>query len=142
MKTLFRAGCLAGLCLMILGCGKQPAYEGPSRMALGGRVTIDGQPVDGGTISFIPQASAQRVSGGSIVNGAYYIPEEKGANQGSYRVEIHWQKPVGKKFRDPDTGEMKDVMKESIPAKFNTKSTLTATISPKQPSLDFELKSK
>ncbi len=142
MKTLLRAGCLAGLCLLIAGCGNQPAYEGQPRMAVGGRVTIDGQPVDGGTISFIPQSAGSRVTGGSIVGGAYFIPEEKGANQGSYRVEIHWQKPNGKKFHDPDTGEMKDAVKESIPAQYNTKTTLSANISSPQPSLDFDLKSK
>ncbi len=142
MKALLRIGCFAGLCLMTAGCGKQTPYEGQPRTALVGRVTIDGRPVDGGTISFIPQTSAQRVSGGAIVNGTYVIPEEKGANEGSYRVEIRWQKPVGKKFRDPDTGEMKDVVKESLPPKFNTQSTLVATVSPRQAKLDFELKSK
>jgi hypothetical protein len=143
MKTMFRCFCLAGLSLAVLGCGSDPAYKGDSRVPLSGRVTLDGDPIDGGTITFIPADGKQRVAGGSIVNGMYSIPEEKGANQGVYRIEIRWPKPNGKKLPDSDTGEMKDEVTEAVPPKFNTQSSLTATISAKEANpLDFDLKSK
>ncbi|MCA9072474.1 MAG: hypothetical protein KDA84_26300 [Planctomycetaceae bacterium] len=133
---------VAVLGFFVTGCGKDAAYEGPPRVALSGRVTIDGQTVDGGTISFIPQSPNLRVTGGPISNGLYSIVEEKGAHEGGYRVEIRCPKPNGKKFKDSDTGEMKDQLVESVPAKFNTKSTLSVSVSPQNSTLHFDLKSK
>lgn len=137
-----KCAALLALGLLVSGCGKESAYEGEPRVALSGRVTVDGQAVDGGTISFIPQTPEQRVTGGPISNGLYSIAEEKGAHKGSYRVEIRWPKPNGKKYKDADTGEMKDKLIESVPAKFNTKSTLNVNISPDNPTMNFDLKSK
>lgn len=136
------AAFLAALGFLVSGCGSAPEYEGEPRVALSGRVTIDDIAVDGGTISFIPQDPNLRVSGGTITNGLYSIPEEKGAQKGKYRVEVRCPKPTGKKFKDPDTGEMKDQVVEGIPAKFNAQSSLTVTVTPDNPTLNFDLKSK
>jgi hypothetical protein len=66
-----------------------------------------------------------------------------GATAGKYRVEIHWNKPTGKKIRNPmDKDEMIDEMIDGLPAKYHTNSELTAEVSPKQSTFDFELKSK
>lgn len=142
MKLQCTALFAAALGLLISGCSKDPAYEGEPRVALSGRVTIDGKAIDGGIISFIPQSPNLRVTGGPISNGLYSVLEEKGAHKGSYRVEIRCPKPNGKKFKDPDTGEMKEQMVESVPKKFNTQSTLTINVSPENPTLNFDLKSK
>jgi hypothetical protein len=104
---------------------------------------VDGQPLDVGTISFIPtNHDQQRVSGGPIVDGAYSVREERGANSGPYRVEIRWRKKTGKKYRDPDSGELLDERKEGLPARCHEKSELTAEVSEKQTTFDFDLKSK
>lgn len=123
----------------LLGCSRQ-SYSGPKRFPLAGKITIDGQPLDFGSISFIP-ADGQRVSGGLIENGAYGVTEENGANAGKYRVEIRWQKKTGKQKRDNDSGEMFDERKEGLPDRFHAQSELTADVSAKQTTFDFDLKS-
>lgn len=128
------------LCLAVAGCSR--GYDGDRRFSLSGKVTVDGQPLDSGNISFIPKSGdRQRVSGGPIVDGTYSVLEESGANAGSYRVEIRWQKATGKKYKDPDSGEMFDVRKEGLPARYHSKSELTADVSDDKTTFDFELKS-
>ncbi|HEY2412573.1 MAG TPA: hypothetical protein VGI40_10040 [Pirellulaceae bacterium] len=103
----------------------------------------DGQPVEMGVISFVPADETGRVSGGPIKGGSYSVPEENGAFAGKYRVEIYWNKPTGKKIRNPmDKDEMIDEMMQGLPEKFNVKSELTADVSQKQTKFDFELKTK
>jgi hypothetical protein len=133
--------CYLGLGLAVAGCSR--GYEGPQRFPLSGRVTYDGQPIDAGTISFIPQSpSGQRVSGGPIEDGAYSVPEERGANAGPYRVEIRWQKKTGKQFRDRDSGDLIDERKEGLPPRFHAQSEMSVEVSAKQTRFDFDLKSK
>ena len=123
------------------GCGSK--YSGDQRFPLSGKVSYDGQAIDVGTISFIPvSGDKQRVSGGLIQDGMFAVPEEQGANQGSYRVEIRWAKKTGKQFRDPDTQTMVDRRDEGLPPQFHSKSTLTAEVSAVQTTFDFDLKSK
>ncbi len=129
---------LAGLCFSS-GCGPGRDYEGPSRFPLSGKVVYDGKPIDGGSISFIPLTESNRVSGAQIIEGAYAVPEPKGANSGEYRVEIRWPQPTGKKYKDPDTLEMLSEFKESIPKKYNEQSELTATVSESSTRFDFDL---
>lgn len=143
-KRLLAIGTLLGAAIGLAGCGGAPGETGPPRMALTGKVTLDGQPVSSGTISFLPpsEMTALRVSGGQIIDGAYSVPKEKGANAGTYRVEIRALKPSGKKMKDPDMGGEIDVMVESIPAKYNEKSELTAEVAPDKTTFDFDLRSK
>jgi hypothetical protein len=124
---------------LLAGCSRRD-YDGPRRYPLSGKVTYDGQPIDFGSISFMP-AEGQRVSGGLIENGAYAVPEEKGANAGKYRVEIRWQKLTGNKKRDPDSGEMYDERKEALPPKFHSDSELEVEVTPEKTTFDFDLKS-
>jgi hypothetical protein len=139
----FCLGMSAGmLCVALAGCGSRQ-YDGPRRIPLSGKVTVDGQTVDMGVVSFIPQDKTGRVSGGPIKGGAYSVPEEMGAYEGKYRVEIHWNKPTGKKIHNPmDKEQMIDEMMEGLPDKYHTKSELTAEVSPKQTKFDFDLKGK
>jgi hypothetical protein len=141
-RLMIRTTALLGLgLLLVAGCG-QRNYSGPRRYALEGKVTIDGQPIDFGSISFLPAAGgSERVSGGLITDGVYSVPEEMGANAGAYRVEIRWRKTTGKKLRDPDSGEMYDERKEGLPPRYHTDSQLTAEVSEKQTRFDFDLKS-
>ena len=139
ISHVVRAVCLTGV--LLAGC-KQRNYSGPHRFALSGKVTFEGQPIDFGSISFLPSGEGtQRVSGGLIENGAYVVPEEQGANAGKHRVEIRWRKMTGKKKRDPDSGEMYDERVEGLPPRFHSDSELTAEIAPKQ-TFDFDLKAK
>lgn len=124
-----------------VGCNSRN-YSGDQRFPLSGKVTYNGEEVDVGSISFLPLNDAkQRVSGGTITDGAYVVDEEYGANAGRYRVEIRWQKKTGEKFTD-GFGNVDDVRVEGIPSEFNSASTLTAEVGSGQTTFDFDLESE
>jgi hypothetical protein len=135
--------CGFGICLLLLGCGTdEGAYDGPKRIPVSGKVTFDGQPVDGGTITFLPKQEGIRPTGGQILNGEYNVPEEKGGNEGTYLVQINWRQPTGKQVQDADTGEMVDVLQETIPKKYHEESSLDVKLSPENNVHNFDLTSK
>jgi len=129
-----------GLIVVIAACSRRE-YKGERRYPLSGKVMIDGQPLERGLIRFLSEEKGQP-SGGPITNGAYSIPEEKGANAGKYRVEINWNKPTGRRVKDAYGEEIMDEYKEGLPAKYHTSSELTAEVGLKQTKFDFDLKTK
>lgn len=129
------------LCALLTGCQRQD-YKGAKRHPLSGKITFDGHPVDAGNISFLPESSELRVSGGVITDGAYAVSEPDGANAGTYRVEIRWHKKTGRQFKDRDLGVMLDERKEGLPEKFHAKSDLKVEVSAQQTTFDFDLKSQ
>lgn len=137
-------GCLAAVlvCVLVAGCGRRE-YTGERRHAISGSVKADGQPIGMGVISFVPQGEGGRICGGPIRDGTYSVAEPMGATPGKYRVEIHWNKPTGKKIRNPmDRDEMIDEMMEGMPDRYHKSSELTAEVSAKQTKFDFDLKTK
>ena len=136
---VFHVGVVA---IFLCGCSSR-SYTGPRRIPLSGKVLADGQPIGMGVISFVPEDKTGRVSGGPIKEGTYAVPEEAGAYAGKYRVEIYWNKPTGKKIRNPmDKEEMIDEMMQGLPERYNAKSELTADVSTKNAKFDFDLKTK
>jgi hypothetical protein len=132
------------------GCG-----DAGRGVAVSGKVTFEGEPVQDGSIQFIPQPGTDGPSAGAtIADGTYSIPAQSGPVPGTYRVQIQGYKNVrprtakemgpGLMGMDPKDapGLMKDQwVKESIiPKRYNTASDLTATV-PEQGSvtLDFAL---
>jgi hypothetical protein len=140
MIKLPRAFFCLGLCALLAGCSG-PKYKGDKRYPLSGEVTLDGQPVDLGSISVIPEGSKGGASGGVINEGKYDVPEEKGPTAGTYRVQINWLKRTGRQLRDPESGEMYDERREALPEKFHTKSELTVEVPAPDNRHDFTLKS-
>jgi hypothetical protein len=132
--------CCLGLCAVLVGCSSSK-YSGEQRYPLTGEVTFDGQPVDLGSITFIPAERKGRPSGGVIENGKYEVPEEKGANAGKHRVEIRWLKRTGRQLKDPESGEMYDERKEALPDKVHTNSELSVEVPLPENRHDFQLKS-
>src|SRR5262245_28470773 len=137
--------CFLGLAVVLAllnGCGGAKGYTGEKRHPLSGKVTVDGQPMESGVISFLPEEKGGRVSGGPIKGGAYSVTEAMGANAGKYRVKINWNKPTGRRGKDAYGDEMMDEYKEGLPAKYHSNSELTVEIPAKQNTFDFELKTK
>ena len=130
--------CCLALGTVLAGCGGTK-YKGDKRFPLAGEVTFGGEPVDVGSISFIPEGSTGRPSGGVIADGKYAVPEEKGANAGTYRVEISWLKRTGKKLRDAESGEMYDERREAIPDKLRTNPELSVEVPLPDNRHDFKL---
>lgn len=142
MKTTLKMSWLLCLCLALVGCHKR-AYPGTERFPLSGKVTYGGEAIDFGSVSFLPLGGGdeQRVSGGPIMNGAFSVPEEKGAHVGKYRIEVRWSKKTGKKVFDEMAGELVDERKEGIPPKFNKQSELTVEVPSPDNTYNFDLTS-
>lgn len=138
-KHLPAAVFLASILCAGTGCGsRQPRIEG--------NVTLDGVPVDGGSIVFLLSGGA---GGGDkanapIVGGKYVIEGERAKTlmPGSYAVQIHWLQRLVKPGFDPNSADDSAGVKQLIPPQYNSKSTLTREIAAGTNKLDFDLKSK
>ena len=122
-----------GLCM---GCG---------RTRIEGRVTLDGEPVDGGTISFFQGSGPGSDKGNSaIMAGKYEIAGDRARNltPGTYTVQIHWIQKLAKAGANPANVDTSPAVKELIPPKYNSKSTLTKEITSGTNKVDFDLQSK
>jgi hypothetical protein len=125
---------LVGLVVLglVVGCGGRPTTT------VEGKVTLDGAPVEKGSIRFVPSDGAAP-GGGEIKDGRYSVK----VATGEAKVEITSPKVVDKKkmYDTPDS-PMIDVTKESIPEKYNAKSELKYKVERGTNTKDFDLKSK
>lgn len=121
--------------IVIVGCG------GPERAAVDGKVTLDGAPVDGGTISFI-STDGQSASGawGDIKAGSYSFSAGQGPVVGTYRVEIRWMRETGKMVSG--FGTQAPELASVIPERYSRMSELKAEIKPGRNEANFQLESK
>jgi hypothetical protein len=140
MKILPWAICSAVLFFLTLGCG--PA--GPERASVSGQVTLDGQAIEQGTISFLPaEGNAGPSAGSAITNGRYDIRKANGPVLGKARVELRAWRKTGRQIPNPmSEGALMDEKVEAFPAQFNDESTLLREIKSGHNSFDFELESK
>jgi len=129
---------ITALCVVagFVGC------QAETGSAVQGQVTLDGEAVAIGSISFLPTSGAGPKGSAAIEQGAYSIPATEKLQPGSYRVEISWRKPTGKKVASADPGMTIDETREAVPAKYNTASTLIAEIGGAHAQQDFAMISK
>jgi len=132
---------LAALLVVTVGC------TGSKQAAVTGEVTLDGDPVDGGTINFIPTGgdTAGVTAWGKIEGGRYSIPASEGPAVGPNRVEIRWDRKTGKTIpavppAPPDT--MIEETAQAVPARYNTESELKAEVKSGKNTFDFKLESQ
>jgi hypothetical protein len=133
MRRTIAAALLAALAgLTVTGCGEGGGSE------IEGEVSYDGQPVDAGAIVFVAQGERGRSGGGTILNGRYQVAGDQKLAPGTYRVEFHWLKKNGKKFKT-DAGELLDDAAEGLPDKYHLKSELKAEVKAGKNTIDFKL---
>jgi hypothetical protein len=77
-------GLLLAAALVLPGCGDQ--YGG--RMPISGSVTLEGQPLDVGTIIFEPLEKGPTRAQGEVKSGQFSIPRESGLTPGKYLVRL------------------------------------------------------
>ena len=119
--------------VFLAGCGG-PRAEGT--------VTLDGQPVEDGTITFFPEAGQGPNVPGEIKGGKYTIDSSRSLKPGPYRVEIYWFKKTGKQVPNTnDPGTKIDEAKQVIADEYNRSSKLKVEIKSGSNPLDFALKS-
>src|SRR5262245_45343633 len=110
----------------LVGCG--PANP-LGRKALSGAVTLDGAPLDRGTIEFHPLEEGGVQSGGMISGGKYTISADKGATPGKYRVlivDFHETPPIPPGHMPGD--DVFPMPKLKVPPEWNTKSQQTIEV--------------
>jgi hypothetical protein len=145
-----RARSLATVLLLVFvltGCSG--GSNGSTRVAVKGRVTLNGEPLESGLIKFIPTGATKGpVAVVPVKDGVYKCPSSAGPVEGAYRVEIE-------KGLDEDIAEIaanpkafvnhlkefgNPVQDLRIPQKYNRQSELTADVaSSGQRTFDFEL---
>lgn len=129
MVIAFHWRLVAALCAGLLlssGCG-----DTGNRQAIEGTVTIDGQPLDEGQITFLPQEGTEGPTAGAPVhNGKFVVAQEQGVFAGHFRVEITAVRPTGKTIADPETDQVIDDVEQYLPDRYNRESELTAEVKP------------
>ena len=98
-----------------------------------GAVTLDGQPVDGGVITFVPADGNSQPEAVQITGGEYSVTMPVGDK----RVEIYWA-PSGGQAADTASQGREQIV-QRIPAKYNAQSTLTHTVTKGEARKDFAL---
>jgi hypothetical protein len=106
--------------ILFLGCGADPL----GRQPVSGMVTLDGSPVENGTVSFHPVDNTATASAGAIEKGQFALDRERGLAAGKYRVTINAPKPgTGQAAQENALpGDPLPVPEELIPAEWNTNS--------------------
>ena len=128
-----------GLLLLLLlsaGCS-------PSVVEVTGEITLDGQPVADGMISFVPPSSEKSLkpAWSKINSGRYSISAESALKpEIPYRVEILAYRKTGREVRSavPGGGLMQETV-QIVPTQFNRKSTLKATVQAGENEINFDL---
>ncbi|EAQ80727.1 hypothetical protein DSM3645_11941 [Blastopirellula marina DSM 3645] len=123
--------------MLLLGCGPRGDKE---IVEVEGTITLDGQPLPGATVLFVPGKS--RPSGGRTdENGHYelhYTDRQKGARIGLNRVQI----TTAQGPSETADGQPIAAIAERIPAQYNAASTLQFNVSGDQANVaDFDLSS-
>lgn len=117
----FRRG--FGMFAVLLACGC-----GDKTIAISGRVTLDGEALEAGSINFVPIEGTQSPGAGAVITkGAYEVPRDKGPLPGVYRVEIKAQRKTGKQIAagsPAPPGTMVDEAVEAVPERYNKDSQL------------------
>lgn len=116
---------LAGL-VPASGCG-----PGSDRLAVSGDVTLDGAPLDRGSIRFSSMGDGPLVASGALIrDGKFQVAPTKGLSPGKYRVQITSPdldaKPVMMPARNGQPGY--PVQPDRIPEEYNVHSNQTVEV--------------
>ena len=124
------------------GCGG----DSIQKTSVAGKVTLNGEPIELGLITFTPSsetaATSSGAASGEIKAGTYSIPESEGPMVGKHTVSITAQRKTGQQVPaiiPAPPGTMIDVTEEYIPYKYNFETTLTAELTDGENTKDFAL---
>jgi hypothetical protein len=122
--------------LWLAGCSS----SGPEIAYVEGRVTMDGKPLSDATVVFVPENG--RPSGATTDEDGRYVLNfaqgRKGAIPGNSSVRIMTMRDADQ----DEEGNSIPARKETVPARYNTDTTLTFDVEPKKKNVaNFELES-
>ncbi len=138
---------------LLLGCGPSNSL---GRRAISGSVSLDGVPLDQGSIEFAPQGNREGVgTGAMLLNGQYSTSTLKGLPPGKYVVRISSAEPHEKNSSKRANGppgrgtsgpagpagfDMTGIKRNRIPARYNAESQLFVEVTEEgENKFDFKL---
>jgi hypothetical protein len=118
-------------CLPLLGCS-----DGKSSVS--GTVTLDGQPITRGAVTFVKQDGELAREGAVIQDGRFQAT----LPTGKYKLELNGQKVVGKRKQKAFDGsdEEVDLTEELFPPRYNSQSELIEDIKAGANTIKLDLK--
>jgi len=124
---------LAATLVLLAGCGGTGRYE------VSGTVSYKGKPLESGQIRFDPMPGGSASAAATIVKGAYKVPAELGLPPGKYKVFISaiGGSPVAADVVPGSQPIVEPV--DTVPAKYNSATTLTCDIVAGKNAKDFPL---
>jgi hypothetical protein len=127
---------LLGACVLLAAAGC-----GGGATEVRGKVAFKGKPVENGTISFEPADGKGPTAGGPIADGGYRLTGQNSVSSGAKVVRIQAFGPSGRRIpAAPGSKVLVDELKQLIPAKYNSRSDLKATVEAgKVNTIDFAL---
>jgi len=129
------------VCLTLLLFIAMSGCNRGSGASVSGTVTLDGNPLDEATITFVPATGGQRQAAWApVAGGKYAIDSASDLGTGQFRVEIRAVRTLSDKANSNEPTLM--TAKDIVPGKYNTKSELTAEITPGKNVVNFELQMK
>ena len=127
--------------LLLLGCGG--VGDAPDRRIVSGKVNLNGTPLEGGVIRFLPQPTGP-IAAGKIRDGKYEVTNKGGVPLGKHKVEIKGTPILPENTTGMSLGEIDAATRPAIkvPEKYYKDSQLEATIEAgNEPyTVDFDLK--
>src|SRR5262245_3297796 len=129
------AACALSLFLFasLAGCGD-------GKGSVNGTVTLDGQPVATGTVTFV-KSEGGLVREGAVIKGGSF---QARVPPGRYKIEVNAQRVVGKRKQKGFSGEAEEVelTEELFPERYNTKTELSEEIKSGRNTVTLDLRSK
>ena len=123
------------------GCESDEPWE---RAAVSGLVTVDGDPLPLGTVTFAPAAgtAGPKVSA-AVADGFYSLPRDAGPAVGTARVSVVRRDPAMPGMQDEriidDPGLIPANPLPPLPARYHDETELTAEIAPGANGVNFDL---
>lgn len=127
-------------CLLMAGCGGSDAAR---RVAVEGAVTLDGKPLDGVTIRFVPKRSGQGAAA-VVVDGQFQLDATAGPTAGEHLIVFSPPTPeLPQAIAAMQAGQRDPLNARTVPLLYQTPGQLQATVTEtgNQP-LHFELSSR
>jgi len=107
--------------LLLAGCSSN------GRVAVSGTVSLDGKPLESGTISFRPASGKSgSSSGGQIRQGRFQLAAQQGLVPGKYLVTVRAFQSTGRTIKDGQSGQ---IVPEQAEVKYSEAGKLEVTVS-------------
>lgn len=132
-KSTLAAMLYIGL-LLLTGCSESTTHG-----VVNGSVTLDGKPLEEGTVRFVPIEGESQTASAMITDGKF----ESEVPVGKVRVEYSAPKVMGKKkmYQTEDSPTV-DIVGELLPERYNVRSEVVLSVEPGQNAHEIDLQSK